>query len=85
MHSFIHSLFRATPTAYGNSQARGWIEAVVKSKLQLLGYATATAMSDLSHICDLHHSLWQHQILNPVSRAKDQIRILMDTSLVHYC
>ena len=30
----------------------------VKSELQLLTYNTATAMLDLSHICDLHHSLW---------------------------
>ena len=28
----------------------------VKTELQLLAYATATAMQDLSHICDLHHS-----------------------------
>ena len=32
-------------------------------ELQLLAYATATAISDLSHICDLHHSSWQCQIL----------------------
>ena len=25
-----------------------------------------------SHICDLHHSLWQHQILNPLSETRDQ-------------
>ena len=29
----------------------------VKSKLQRLAYATAIAMLDLGHICDLHHSL----------------------------
>ena len=28
----------------------------VKLELQLLAYATATAMWDSSHICDLHHS-----------------------------
>ena len=27
----------------------------VKSELQLLAYATATATSDLSCVCDLHH------------------------------
>ena len=29
---------------------------------------SATAMPDLSHICNLHHSSWQRQILNPLSR-----------------
>ena len=30
------------------------------------------AMPDQSHVCDLHHSSWQHQILNPQSEARDQ-------------
>ena len=38
----------------------------VWSELQLLAYATATAMWDPSCICDLHHSSWQCQILNPL-------------------
>ena len=37
----------------------------VKSELQLPPYATATAMWDPSYIGDLHHSLWQCEILNP--------------------
>ena len=28
----------------------------VESELQLPAYAIATAMPDLSHVCDLHHS-----------------------------
>ena len=35
----------------------------VKLELQRLAYATATATLDPSHICDLRHSLWPHQIL----------------------
>ena len=35
----------------------------VKLELQLPAYSTATATPDLSRICDLHHSSWQHQIL----------------------
>ena len=53
---------------------------VVELELLLLAYTTATATSDLSCICNLHHSSWQHQILNPLSGAKDPTRILMDTS-----
>ena len=32
----------------------------VESELQLLAYATASAMQDLRHICGLHHSLLHH-------------------------
>ena len=41
----------------------------VKSELQLL--APATAMQNLSLNCDLHHSSWQCQILNPLREARD--------------
>ena len=53
---------------------------VVESELQLLACTTATL--DPSHVCDPHHSSWQHQILNPLSEASDQTPILMDTSQV---
>ena len=43
----------------------------VESELQLPAYATATAMPDPSHVCDLHPSSWQCQILNPLSEPKD--------------
>ena len=36
----------------------------VKSGLQLLAYTTARAMQDPSHVCHLHHSSQQCQILN---------------------
>ena len=57
----------------------------VESELQLLAYATATATPDLSHIWDLHHSSGQCQILNPLSDARDQTCILMDTSWICFC
>ena len=43
----------------------------VQSELQLPPYTTVTATQDPSHICDLHHSLWQHWVLNPLSEAND--------------
>ena len=70
-HSFIFlflSFFRAAPTAYGGSQARGLIRA------SAAGLRTATATPDPSHLCDLHHSSWQLGILNPLSEARNWTR-----------
>ena len=61
-----------------------WHMEGVESELQLLAYNSAAATWDPSCICDLHHSSQQCQILNPLSEAKDGIRILMDTSQVCY-
>ena len=74
---FFFFLFRAIPAAYESSQARGRIRVAGAHT------ATATAMPDLSRICNLYHSSWQDRILNPLSRARDWIWILMDTSRVH--
>ena len=41
----------------------------VESELKQL--ATAIAIADLSFICKLHLSLWQHPLLNPLSEARD--------------
>ena len=49
-------------------------------ELQLPAYPTATATQDLNHVCNLHHSSQQSRILNPLSEARDQSRILVDTS-----
>ena len=58
---FIY-LFMAAPVACGSSWARGWISAAS------LSHNHNTATLDSSCICDLNGSLWQHQILNPLSR-----------------
>ena len=52
----------------------------VALELQLLTYTTATAMSrSMSrHVCNLHHTLQQRQILNSLMEARDRIHILMD-------
>ena len=54
----------------------------VESELQPPAYTTATAVSDPSHICYLHHSSWHRGILNPLSEARDGTCILMDVSWV---
>ena len=54
----------------------------VESELQLPAYTTATATPDLSHICNVHCSLRQGWILNPLREARDGIHILMDASRV---
>ena len=71
-HLFIYlSFFTAAPAAYGSSQARGPIRAEAA--------AYVTAMPDPSRICDLHCSLWQHGLLNPLSKATDQTHIHMSS------
>ena len=49
----------------------------VESELQLPAYTTATAMWDLSWICDLHHRSLLHQIFNPFREVRDQTSILI--------
>ena len=70
---FFFCLFRTAPVAPRLG---------VELELQPLACATATAMPDLSHICDLHHSSRQCWSLNPLREAMDWTRILMDTSRI---
>ena len=58
------------PCGVWKSQARGWLE------LQLPAYTTAAASQDPNHVCDLCLSLWQCQILNPVSKARETLHLL---------
>ena len=70
---FSFLLFRATPTVYRSSQARGWIRA---------------AAAGLHHNSNAgskpHHSSRQYQILNPLKEARDGTGILMNASQVRY-
>ena len=63
---FIFCLFQAIPMAYGGSQARGLIRAVAT------GLHHTHSNTNLRCICDLPHSSWKPQILNPLSKATDQ-------------
>ena len=56
----------------------------VELELQLLAYATATAMPNPSFVCDLHHSSRQSQILNPLRKARDRTHNLMVPSRIHF-
>ena len=50
----------------------------------LLGpYLQHMEVLDPSSICDLHHSLWQHWILNPLREARDRTHIFMGTRWIH--
>ena len=77
---FFLCLFRATPTAYWSSQAKGWIRAVAAN----LHHSQSNAGSELC-LRPTPHSSWQHCIRNPLSEARNQTRILMGTSWVRYC
>ena len=57
----------------------------VKSALQLLAHTTAPLTWVPNNVYNLHHSSWQHQVLNPLIGARDRTSILMDTDWVHYC
>ena len=64
----------ATPAAYGGSQARG----------EIIAMATNPHHSQSTVWSDLHHSSQQHWILNPLSEARGQTYILMDTSQISF-
>ena len=51
----------------------------IELKLQLLAYSTVKAPPDPRRTCDLHRSLWQCQMLNPLTEARDQAHILTHT------
>ena len=66
--------FSATPMAYGGSQASCQIGP------QLPVHTTAPARQDPRHVCDLPHSSWQCQMLDPLSEARAQTLVLPDPS-----
>ena len=64
--TYFFLFVRAVPGAFGSSQVG------IKSELQLSAYTTATATGDPSRICSLRRSSRQRQILNPLSKTRDQ-------------
>ena len=65
----------AAPAVYGLSWFRSKIGTATGA------YTTAMATPDPSLICDLHLSLGQRWVLNPLSKARDRTHIFMDTLL----
>ena len=57
----------------------------IELELQLQTYATTTATQDPSHICDLHHSLRQSLILDPLSKARDRTHNTMVLNQIRFC
>ena len=55
-----------------------------ESELRLPAYPAVTATPDLSHVCDLHPSSWQHRIFNPGSEVRDRTFDLMVPSRIHF-
>ena len=64
----------ASPATNGSFWARGGIGAVSEA------YAAAMATLNPSHVCKLCRTLWQCQILNPMSEARDGTHILTETT-----
>ena len=71
----------AAPGAYGSSQARGQIGTTAAG----LHHNHSNARSVPRVVCDLHHSSLPRRIPYPLSEARDQTSILMDTSRICFC
>ena len=54
----------------------------VELELQPPAYPRATARQDPSHVCDLHQSSRQRQLVNPLSKARDRTRNFMVPSRI---
>ena len=72
----IFCLFGASPTAYGSSQARGWIGPTAPSH----SYSNSGSKLHLRHT----HSSRQCQILNPLSKVRCRTHNLMITSQIRF-
>ena len=71
---FLVFLFRASPVAYGSSQARGLIGAVAAGH----SHSHSHTRSELS--LQPTPQLTAMPILNPLSKARYQTHVFMDTS-----
>ena len=56
----------------------------IQLELQLPATATAAAVPDPSLVWGLDRSSWQHRILNPLSKARDQMGNLMVPGQIYF-
>ena len=75
---FFVFAFRSVPVAHGSSQVRGLIGATLAGH----SHSHSNKRSSLNRY--LHHSSWQHHILNLLSEARDRTCILVDTSWIRF-
>ena len=75
---FVFCPYRAAPAAYGCSQARGLVRAAAAG----LSHSHSNARSKLCLWPT--PSSWQHQILNPLSKARDRTYNLTVPSQIHF-
>ena len=75
---FCFLLFRATPAAYGVSQARGCIGGVAADLYH-------NNFRSEPHLWPAPQLMAICQILNPLSKATDRTCIFMDISQIHFC
>ena len=76
---FFFPNFRAVPTAYGDSQARGLIRAIAAH----LGHSQGNLRSEAGLQATPRSR--QHQIRNPLSEARDGTRNLLVPSQIRFC
>ena len=83
-HRYVHCLsYISSLFFFFFSWPQLWHMEVPKARGQtgtaVRAYTTATATPDTSHICNLHCSLRQRWILNPLTQARDRTCILTET------
>jgi len=87
IYLFIHlffCLFRATPTAPGGSQARAQIRVVAASLHHSHSNTGTELYQQATDWESVSHSWWQRQILNSLSKARDQTCVLMYASQIRF-
>ena len=82
---FFLSFFRAVPMAYGSSQTYG--SSQVRGQIRTVADGLHLSLSNVWSKLHLWHTTAHSNTgsLNPLSKARDWTRVIMDTSQVHYC
>ena len=76
-HILFHMVYYTILNTVSYIETRGWIGAAAAGPCH--SHSNTRSKPHLQST----HSLWQHGILNPLSKARDWTHSLMDTSWVH--